>query len=191
MTTVKKCIKCGQIKPLSEFYCHPQMKDGHLNKCKDCVKADVKARRDMNPEADLDTRLKACKKKPNHKNAYMAVDAAVKCGVLIKPTVCSGCGCSDEECRIEAHHYDYAKPLDVIWLCASCHDKIDFERRLREGKATHSRSRAVLMKQNGVVLCRFESMSDAARAVGRSINSVRQAIVGKSKQCAGFEWELA
>ena len=184
----KRCFKCGQIKPLSEFYRHPDMKDGHLNKCKSCTKKDVSEYRNDNPENELQTRLKACEKKPTHYNAYKAVDAALKCGVLVKPAVCSGCGCLDSEHRIEAHHYDYSKPLDVIWLCAPCHEKIDAERRLRDGKRTHSRSRPVVMKQNGKVICRFSSITDAAKAVQRSINSVRQALEGQSKQCAGFEW---
>jgi len=39
---MKICFRCNIEKPLTEYYKHKQMGDGHLNKCKDCTKSDSK-----------------------------------------------------------------------------------------------------------------------------------------------------
>ena len=51
--STKVCFKCNVDKPLSDYYVHKQMGDGHLNKCKSCTKFDSKERIDdlsSNPE---------------------------------------------------------------------------------------------------------------------------------------------
>jgi ribosomal protein S27AE len=42
---------------------------------------------------------------------------AVQAGKLERPEECSKCGGAD----VQAHHRDYAKPLEVEWLCGDCH----------------------------------------------------------------------
>ena len=46
-------------------------------------------------------------------------------GRIIRPNICEQCG--EQNCRIEAAHYDYDYPLIVRWLCVSCHRKWDKE----------------------------------------------------------------
>jgi len=45
---MKVCFKCGIEKPLTEFYAHPRMADGHVNKCKICNKKDIKGNYEEN-----------------------------------------------------------------------------------------------------------------------------------------------
>lgn len=54
---------------------------------------------------------------PEARQAQIAVSVARRSGRLI-PGPCADCGSAD---NIHAHHEDYSKPLDVVWLCASCH----------------------------------------------------------------------
>jgi len=67
----KSCFKCGENKPLDDFYCHPQMLDGHLNKCKYCTKMDARARENIlrhNP--DWSEREKTRSREKYHRLGY-------------------------------------------------------------------------------------------------------------------------
>ncbi len=47
----------------------------------------------------------------------------IQIGEAIKPKNCSICD-DDGGGRIVGHHPDYDKPLEVVWVCSSCHRKI-------------------------------------------------------------------
>jgi hypothetical protein len=55
---------------------------------------------------------------PEKRDAAYQVNLEVSRGNIVRPTVCSECG---QERKVVGHHDDYTKPLDVRWLCYSCH----------------------------------------------------------------------
>ena len=184
----KRCFKCGEVKPLSEFYVHAQMKDGHINKCIECTKAERKQHEAKEPAAIYQTRLKTFSKRPTKRNGYKLIEAALKAKVITRPHNCTICNKPDTESRIEAHHYDYTKPLEVTWLCPECHYQADELRRKREG-TQNGNKKAVAMMKDGEVIARFESIQAAANAVGVCRTSIFQCLTGETKKSAGYEWE--
>ena len=50
MREFKVCTKCGERKPLADYYPMKGMRDGHRNDCIECNKAAKKARHAANPE---------------------------------------------------------------------------------------------------------------------------------------------
>lgn len=133
MTRLKECFKCKTIKPLEEFYKHPMMADGHVNKCKECNKNDVTTHRNKNLEkvraydrarAKIPERIKASvevnrawrAEDSRRVVAHSAVSRAIRNGLLVRMP-CIRCGKE----KSEAHHEDYDKPLEVMWLCTPCH----------------------------------------------------------------------
>lgn len=56
--------------------------------------------------------------------ARALVGKAVLRGELVVPEHCKECGMTNGDNRLEGHHHDYAKPLDVVWLCKQCHENL-------------------------------------------------------------------
>ena len=57
-------------------------------------------------------------------NCQARLRNAVNVGKIARPEKCSKCG---YKCKAQAHHHDYSKPYDVIWLCCSCHRRLHNE----------------------------------------------------------------
>lgn len=152
----KTCIACGIEKPITEYNKRKSAPDGLQERCRACFSAYNKRRyasdperfkagarkyRSENLENVFATRMRMAEKNPNHKNANEAVGLALKLGHIVKQEWCSGCGCSNKERRIEAHHARYDKPLNVVWLCTPCHRRMDAQRRIQEGKTPYGNQR--------------------------------------------------
>lgn len=58
------------------------------------------------------------KQNPDKRRVHDRTIYAVETGKLIRPESCSEC---KKICTPHAHHEDYSKPLEVIWLCSTCH----------------------------------------------------------------------
>ena len=58
---------------------------------------------------------------PDKRAAHIILGNAVRDKRIAKPSICSKCGAATKSRSLHAHHEDYAKPLDVIWLCFQCH----------------------------------------------------------------------
>ena len=147
----KPCKVCGETKPLDDFYKHPQGLLGRLHRCKECHKAAVRKNRADNIEryraydrdrsdrpervmlrekvrqqraADPNIRTADARKRAEWRirnaekaRATLKVRRAIANGKL-KVRPCERCGFA---LGIQAHHEDYSKPLDVVWLCTPCH----------------------------------------------------------------------
>ena len=148
---MKECKTCKELKPYTEYYKHSKMSDGHLNICKVCKRAQQIITRNDNLEyyqeydRNRPNKEERCKKTieysqtekgkavrqkssikyktqyPIKYKAKNAVNNAIRDGLLIKPNTCECCNNVFTSHNIHGHHIDYAKPLEVIWLCNLCH----------------------------------------------------------------------
>jgi len=130
---MKYCYKCGKTKEKEEFYKNKSKRDGLATECKCCDKKRKqttsykfkKAKTDKKYSLSLNGKKiknKACKKwqqKNRFKyNAQIIHNYYLKINNIKKPCNCSHC---NKEENLDAHHFDYSKPLEVVWLCRQCH----------------------------------------------------------------------
>lgn len=60
-------------------------------------------------------------KNPYKVTAWGMLHEAIRKGLIRKPKRCSRC---KKIKRLDGHHYDYDKPLNVWWLCRKCHKDV-------------------------------------------------------------------
>lgn len=149
----KTCTMCFSIKPVSEFYKHSMTADGlyptckqcHCRKCKDNRQKDIKTYRKKQrdkwkTEKGREAAQRIYKtalvsgehtrrsqewraKNPEKYQAHLAVKKALYHNNLKK----SGCVVCGE--KAHAHHEDYSRPLEVVWLCVTHHAEHHMEKR--------------------------------------------------------------
>jgi hypothetical protein len=158
----KRCITCLISKPLSEFYSHREMKDGTLNQCKVCLRrlrtefrnrnierireadrkrhllpkhqAAVKRYQSTERGRKIATKAKAdwAERNKNRRKAQWTLSNAIRDKRIFKKDLCERCGSGG---KLEAHHPDYSKPLEVLWVHDLCHKAIHKEEREARRKA--------------------------------------------------------
>lgn len=91
------------------------------------------------------------------------VKTAVRNGTLVRPSKCGECGAAAG--RIDAHHPDYNKPLEVEWLCPSCHGKK--HTKINNEKVRHGYDSDAGATQHNKTLHNITLLPDSARAEPR------------------------
>lgn len=143
--TAYQCRTCERVCAADDFYV------SNKTQCKECVKARARenraakqdyyrnydrvryrehpGRREMakaqsaalGREYFADAQRRSRQQEPEKHKARRAVAYAVSTGKITRASGCYFCGSGQ---RLQAHHPDYSRPLDVFWLCPKCHGKL-------------------------------------------------------------------
>ena len=137
VVTKQRCSKCKEMKLLKHFTKNRSRLLGHNPYCRQCqavytlayrktkkgkMALDLAYKKWAQSQTGRRTRHRINRKYldmyPERCRARSAVKQATINGTLVRPKSCSNCGIDG---KVHAHHEDYDKPLDVVWLCPSCH----------------------------------------------------------------------
>lgn len=114
--STKQCLRCKKHKEWSEFYRNRSRKDGLMCECKECCRIYLQSNKGK--ESRRISSMKYQQRCPEKVKAHNIVNHAIESGKVERPSICESCF---EEKVVEAHHEDYNKPLEVIWICIGCH----------------------------------------------------------------------
>ena len=120
--TEKVCRQCGDTLHINCFYKYPNGMP-RLD-CKECLSGIFKIRdatRERKEWRNNYRKEHGRGESEEHRKAWSLVASAEASGKLIRPSTCPQCGSTK---HIQAHHPDYSKPLNVVWLCQLCHKKL-------------------------------------------------------------------
>ena len=104
---------------------------------------------------------------PKEEKSRRDLTLAIESGMVVRPDRCQFCGAS---CVPHGHHADYERPLDVCWLCSSCHS---MAHRIIRGSVDRAIARA---EQKAIPT--GDAIVSAARALG-SMRSEKKAQAGR------------
>ena len=115
----KTCSICRESKHFDEFNRDRTKRDGRQSLCRACQKGNYL--RGDNRERSLERTKQYALRNPEARRAHHKLEQALIKG-RVRREGCSECG----DWPAEAHHHKgYDKPLDVQWLCRSCHVNIE------------------------------------------------------------------
>lgn len=141
---MKACSRCKTEKNESEFSKNRRNTDGLFYVCKDCSRECKKIWTEQNKEHLRNYRETDSYKKSIHKyrstnkckeryKEYLELNPVAKQKLIVRQFTrsqiiskkivklpCQVCG----ELKSEAHHKDYNKPLEVVWLCRKHHREL-------------------------------------------------------------------
>ncbi|KKM14635.1 hypothetical protein LCGC14_1704220 [marine sediment metagenome] len=130
---MKHCNTCDTSKQNDDFHKRAASIDGLAARCKSCQSEYDKtrankphrimarreyARTEAGKQAATKAKVSYIQRNPTKRQAHNQVANALRDGRLEKQP-CEVCG----EKEVHAHHDDYAKPLDVRWLCNKHHNE--------------------------------------------------------------------
>lgn len=110
-----KCSVCLELKDEEAFALFAASKRGRVYKCKECSKV-YKRQHYLKNKENYAAKKRSRQRNSSKHKSVSAVYHAIKAGKLVRQP-CEECGAE----KAEAHHDDYAKPLEVRWLCRSHH----------------------------------------------------------------------